>query len=530
MNKKYYLVALVCAVAGTSVISSCKDTDEDLYTELRNELAFNAGQYEKLSQKLDELANKIANIKDGKDGVNGKDGEKGDKGESAYELAGGDATWGSLDKWLESLKGKDGKDGETCDCAIKTAQDVWEVLKDNKILTPEEYQYILDNLNKTIASLDIAGINIENVYNPAFGYGALPLGIQSNILTAYYSTITADKCDKFPTVEAKENGLTAEELELIGFDAVPYDLTENKINVGKVYLSVNPLDVNFAGKTPLLINTLGEESGITLSALEVCDEALGWGYTRATGAGLYVANATVTDLGATEKINLNLKDNAKKIKAALEAKTDAAKMVHVVYEMLNNVCQRKALKLTNKTNTVVSGFDLAAALVHPLGFETLKNVCDSKYMDELIEVTAPTTGKKPLDEVLQAAQNGLTNLYARSLPAIIVEEADGARLMSVSKSAPTKMGSTVTLHAVSQSAEILVPYIMKHLAVVDGPSATAVKNLNNAVHMNCIINHCDYKDLVIDLAGIEPGTYELVYSALDYAGCSVAQRFYFTVQ
>ena len=92
------------------------------------------------------------------------------------------------------------------------------------------------------------------------------------------------------------------------------------------------------------------------------------------------------------------------------------------------------------------------------------------------------------------------------------------------------MSSSVKLHAVSYSGEILVPFAMKHLAVVEGPSAAAIQKLNNTVHMNCILNHCDYKDLVIDLAGIEPGTYTLVYSALDYAGYSVAQRLYFTVQ
>lgn len=525
MNKKYYLVALVCAVAGTSVISSCKDTDEDLYTELRNELAFNAGQYETLKQKLDELAGKIAAVKDG------KDGEKGDKGESAYELAGGDATWGSLDKWLESLKGKDGKDGETCDCAIKTAQDVWEVLKDHKILTPEEYQYILDNLNKTIASLDIAGINIENVYNPAFGFVTLPLGIQSNILTSYYSTTTDAECDKFPTVDARENGLTDDDLELLGITPVPFDLTEKQIKVGKVYVTVNPADVDFSGKTPVLVNSKGEEGGITLSPLAVCDEVLSWGYTRAANSGIYVSDATVTDFGATEKVNLNLKENAKILKQEFEAEnSNASTVVRVLYQMLNNVCQRKALQLTNTANTVNSGLDLAAALVHPLGFETLKNVCGSSYMDKLIQITAPTTGKAPIDQVLTKVQKGLKNLYAYSLPAVIVEEADGASLMSVDPANPTVMSSSVKLHAVSYSAEILVPFAMKHLAVVEGPSAAAIQKLNNTVHMNCILNHYDYKDLVIDLAGIEPGTYTLVYSALDYAGYSVAQRLYFTVQ
>ncbi len=46
--------------------------------------------------------------KDGKDGIDGKDGANG---KSAYELAVESGFKGSLDAWLDSLKGEDGKDG-----------------------------------------------------------------------------------------------------------------------------------------------------------------------------------------------------------------------------------------------------------------------------------------------------------------------------------------------------------------------------------------------------------------------------------
>ena len=534
MNKKYYLVALVCAVAGTSVISSCKDTDEDLYTELRNELAFNAGQYDTLSKKLDELAGKIAALKDGKDGKDGK---------SAYELAVENGFEGDVNAWLESLKGpkgEDGKDGATCDCAIKTAQDVWDVLKEHKILTPEEYQYILDNLGKASASLDIAGVIVQNVYNPAFGTAALPLGIQTNILTSYYSDVT-ETPSLFPCVELDKGGLTVDELKALGFiqgasmtaaekKAMKYDLTEAVINVGKVYLTVNPVDVDFAGKTPVLVDVKGKQDGITFSALEACDEDLYFGYTRAN-TPLYVAKATVTDFGATEILHFNTKENAKQLKEAIQGESvNATKVVKVLYEMLNNVCKRKAVQLTNADNTVVSEYSIAAALHKPFTFETIKAVSESKYMAKLQEITLPSTPFATVNKALTSAQARLKDLYPTTLPAIIVEDAAGAQMMSTGKSNPTPVANEFKLHAVSYCGEIIVPYVYKHVAAVDGPSAAAVEKLNNAVHMNCVINHCDYKDFVIDLAGIEPGVYTLVYSAMDYAGGVEAQRFYFEVK
>lgn len=44
----------------------------------------------------------------GKDGTNGTNGKDGENGKSAYELAVEAGFSGTLEEWLESLKGKDG--------------------------------------------------------------------------------------------------------------------------------------------------------------------------------------------------------------------------------------------------------------------------------------------------------------------------------------------------------------------------------------------------------------------------------------
>ncbi len=540
MKRKFYLLALVCAVAGSSVISSCKDTDEDLYNDLKNQLSQSNENYKELQDQLkivkDQLTQKLQ--EKGPQGDKGDKGDKGDQGEkgndgnnglSAYEIAQKNGFTGTEAEWLESLRGPKGDDA-----AIDVALEAIEALRGDHNKDINELKELIKKIEETMSRLDVAGVIIQNVYNPAFGFVSLPLGIQSNVLLSYYSEV--EKSEFFPAKKAVDFGLSSAEMEAIGYEAKTYDLTEAEINVGKVYLSVNPTNTNFAGKTPLLVNSKGEQDGITLSALEACDETLYFGYTRAEN-GLYVTDAKVSDLGATEKLNLNIEKNAKTIKKAIkENDNKAGVIVRTVYEMLNNVCQRKAIQLSNTNSTVVSELGLAAALVKPMGFETVEKFSDSDYMAKLKEAVAPTTGKSSVDEVLSAVGNALDNIYARTLPAIVyTADGENHHILSIDPAKPTKLASSVTLFPVSYSAEILVPYIMKHVAVVKvtgaSDNAKAMVDANNAIHMNCILNRTECHNLSIDLAGLESGaTYELVYSAMDYAGAVRAQRFYFTVK
>lgn len=545
MKRKFYLLALVCAVAGTSVISSCKDTDEDLYNDLKNQLATTSQDYQKLYDEIQKLKSGILN---GKDGADGKDGVNGKDGKNAVEVWLDENPGKTEADFWESLKGKDGKDGATIDDLLE-AMKIYETKEEHAADSNKIWEAI-KKLQEDLKKLNsVSGVVIQNVYNPAFGYVALPLGIQSNILTAYYSDVEESKY--FPGVApAVENGLTLAELQALGYikdasdvtdaelKAMTYDLTEREIKLGKVYMTVNPTSLNLAGKvTPTLVTTSGKETGISFSALEACDEDLYFAYTRAAN-GFYVADAKVSDRGAVEEIHLNLEERAKEIKEALQGSTtNAGKIIQVTYELLNKVCKRKAIQVTYDGKTVTSEAALAAALVKPLNFEILQKVCDSDYMTKLKDITAPTTGKKPVDRVLTEAQKGLDNLYAASLPAIVVEDAEGAALMSVTSSSPSVVANELKLHAVSYCAETLVPYVYKHVAVVkveglsEAENAKAMTDANNTIHMNCTVNHNDYKDFVIDLAGLKKGaTYTIVYSAMDFDGNVKAQRFYFTVK
>lgn len=544
MKRKFYLLALVCAVAGTSVISSCKDTDEDLYNDLKNQLATTSQDYQKLYDEIQKLKSGILN---GKDGVDGKDGVNGKDGKNAVEVWLDENPGKTEADFWESLKGKDGKDGATIDDLLE-AMKIYET-KDEHAADINALKELIKKLQEDMKKLNsVSGVVIQNVYNPAFGYVALPLGIQSNILTAYYSD--QDTTKYFPAVDKSGvNGLKLTELKDLGFikdskpteeelKAMTYDLTEREIKLGKVYMTVNPTSLNLAGKvTPTLVTTSGKETGISFSALEACDEDLYFAYTRAAN-GFYVADAKVSDRGAVEEIHLNLEERAKEIKEALQGSTtNAGKIIQVTYELLNKICKRKAIQVTYDGKTVTSEAALAAALVKPLNFETLQKVCDSDYMTKLKDITAPTTGKKPVDRVLTEAQKGLDNLYTASLPAIVAEDASGACLMSVNASTPTPVANELKLHAVSYCAETLVPYVYKHVAVVkveglsEAENAKAMTDANNAIHMNCVVNHTDYKDFVIDLAGLKKGaTYTIVYSAMDFDGDVRAQRFYFTVK
>lgn len=511
MNKKFYLLALICAVAGTSVISSCKDTDEDLYVDLKNQLAQSDKNYQDLKKAIDELKSGILNGKDGKDGA------------SAYEIWLKEGNTGTEADFLESLKGKDGNDGK--DASI---DDLLEALKAYE--TKEEHQadvdYILsliEKLKKDIASLDVAGIIIQNVYNPAFGYIATPLGIQTNILAGYYSTVA--KTEKFPYF--KDLG----DLPASKIDAKEYDLTDLPATVGKVYLSVNPSNADFEGKVPSIVNTKGQVDGIALSALKACDEELYFGATRAA-SNLYVAEATVGDRGYTEEIHLNLKENAKTLKEALKGEgIDAIKVIKVMYEMLNKVCQRKAVQISNEKSTVVSEFGLAAAIVNPMSFSTVESVSGSSYMDKIKNVINDYKGKdSSVDRVLSKAITALDDLSAACQPTIIAQDAEGSYLLSADASAPTTVPSELKLHAVSFCGEILVPFAAKYVVATKAPTPDALAAINNTIHMNQALLGEDCCGLVINLAGLEPGDYTIQYAAMDYAGASRAQTFYFTVK
>lgn len=485
------------------MISSCKDTDEDLYSDIKNQLLAEDKKIDKIKQELLDLINAI----------------------------------------------------ETCECEDYTKEEILGFANEaitaaNLVKNDAAYQALLTAKENLLAWLnshiDITSVTIEQVTNPAFGTFALPFGVKSGVLMSYYSNATTS--DVFPvTFMADADGLTADEQEALGVDAASVDLS-NKENVdltlGKVSLSINPVDSSYLDLTPVLV---GGCEGVSFSKLAKFEDQLMFGYTRANYEGLYVTEATVSDYDKVEKISLNVKEKAKTIKDAIKGKgIDATAIADVVYSTINNVCTRNAVKVTSMSSAI-SSYDLAVALVNPVGLETVQSICDSEYATKLknllktnsfsgeIEVeghtgTATVNLPKTLARILQKAGNFVENFAHYVQPTMFVKSADKLLLLSMNASAPTQVESSIVLNATSFSSELLVPFAQKYVAITKINGAAADKAKNQALNENLATVVKGSEPLQISLSGLEAGVYELAYSVLDYAGKAEICRFYFEVK
>lgn len=496
MKSKFYLCALFCAVVGTSVISSCKDTDEDLYLNFKNDLQAEKKKIAELRKDLDNLINTI----------------------------------------------------NSCECEGKDAI-VSAVVA--KMKEEDDYQALLAAKDQLLAWLnshiDITNVNIEQVVNPAFGTFALPFGIKSGVLMSYYSNKAASEL--FPVTKTADpaDGLTVDEQIALDVDANPINLSDPanvNMTLGKVSLSINPVDSSYLDLTPVLV---GGCEGVTFSKLVKFEDQLMFGYTRVNYEGLYVTEATVSDYDKVEKISLNVKEKAKTIKDAIKGKgIDGAAIADVVYSTINNVCSRNAIKVTSMSSAI-SSYDLAVALVNPMGLETVQSICDSEYATKLKNILKKTTftGEvvvdghngtvtidmpKTLKRILEKTGNFVENFAHYVQPAMFAKSADKLQLLSMNASAPTKVEKTITLHATSYSSEFIVPFAKKFVAITKINGAPVNKEKNQALNKKLAEAQNGPQDLVISLENLEAGVYELAYSVLDYAGKAEICRYYFEVK
>lgn len=251
----------------------------------------------------------------------------------------------------------------------------------------------VDNMANNMAKL-ITNIELQGTKNPAFGYYSLPVGVTSNVLMAYYGE--ALKKVQFPAVGdwglvygEEENQITPEDWARI--TPAQFKRSGNVTligdtgNAGKLLLTVNPSSVDFTGTEFKLVNSIGEESPVTLGNLKPCTEKLTFGQTRATvegeksANGFYEATATVTkdNLDAL-KFTVNKQvENALEEIARDKLGANLTNLVQALYNQFNGVLDAYAVQATwkdadNKEHTVTSKYGIAATAVKPLGYEFMK--------------------------------------------------------------------------------------------------------------------------------------------------------------
>jgi hypothetical protein len=325
-----------------------------------------------------------------------------------------DSAWAFVNKGIINAQGKE--------ISLKNAGTLQDVC--------DLYDAAVDKLNERIDSLceemdsvkaairkEVTGITIQSTWNPVFGTFALPVDVQSNILVTYFGKFS-DGVD-FPIQGDNEQWLGGVvkvlDGELPALKGEPYgsgakDVVVNDVegNAGKLYLTVNPSNVNFEGKEFTLRSSDNQVSLVELSDLKVCDEQLKWGWKRAQATensanGFYVANATISAENAMNvALSFDFKSIASDVKAILKnwRNPSRAQISNLAYDMLKSM-QANAPRLgvqaqwkdaaSGEWKSYVSKYDLAAVSAKPFGFDLLYG---ANYSEKVYKIRNKITSKE----------------------------------------------------------------------------------------------------------------------------------------
>ncbi|MBR6047461.1 MAG: hypothetical protein IKP44_05170 [Bacteroidaceae bacterium] len=258
----------------------------------------------------------------------------------------------------------------------------------------------IDGLNGRVSTLEdklnsmVSSVVIQGTVNPAFGTFALPMGVKSNMLIAYYGE--NEHKTYFPTLGTsdlvnEQYALTEKDAEMLG-DVVdnwyiPGQTTffnEKEGNAGKVYLTVNPSATDFTGAQFSLVNSLDEESPIKLSPIKPSTDKLTFGWTRA-GNAFYEAAATLKEADIQKaKINFDKSALQESIQQILNYKIETGlrftQIGSAIYTAVNNIMDANAVKAPwvdkegNETNYTYSEYGIGATAIKPLSFSFLHDI------------------------------------------------------------------------------------------------------------------------------------------------------------
>lgn len=300
----------------------------------------------------------------------------------AVEVA--DNAWNWINKG--QAVDRNGKTFESLQDLIKAYEAADDALQDQINDLKQDIANILGTLKK-----QISGIIVQGTYSPVFGYGSLPLGIQTNILAAYAGKAVADV--QFPSaMKSFDNRSIITEADLAwlesnGMMPASENITAGQLlfndakgNAGKMFLTVNPTNVDFSGTDFKLVNSQGNESRIQLSTLEASNEVMTFGWTRGTKVGtessngFYEVEATIAKDDALKmQPDFDKAGFKSAVKSALDgqARLGVKEAARALYNSLQPV-ERFGVKAewtdTIGARSVTSAFDVAAFSIEPLGF------------------------------------------------------------------------------------------------------------------------------------------------------------------
>ena len=399
----------------------------------------------------------------------------------------------------------------------------------------DDIEDAIDELNEDVAAIQdalskqVTGIIVQGTYNPMFGTLNIPVGIQSNVLVAYYGVPFRDV--EFPTDDdqnyvRKSEVLTAQDMAMINgveiFKApASLPLLNENGSAGKIYMTINPNTVDFTRLQPTIVNTLDEESLIKLSPIRKCNEKLQFGYTRADN-GFYVADATVTPRTVMEEDNglaLTREDITALYHDVQEQimglannfntpgkQSDLGKLATDIYQVIRNMkVDRNGLKVTyttqeknpdgsysDKEHSVYSEYNLAATFFKPLnlawgntfnystmpGYEffddylnrfasTLKNHVDVIYNDAInIGAIQNLIGNLQIDEIAYVGEaNALISNFEARVSHIVLNGVDYRIIVPAAGGFDVKFNKNLKANGAAMSIPAAIAYDEEHVTL-----------------------------------------------------------------
>ncbi len=268
----------------------------------------------------------------------------------------------------EELEGK--ADAED----LKVVKDKLNALIGAGLLTEKNQQFLLDQIRNNeefakaiktyvddlVVSM-ITNVEIQEVYNPAFGTINLPLGIQSTLLANYYyqsdhpvvfpkvadtNIVYGDKyaqaaADAFMANNAPKKSYT------LGTEVQPID------RLGEIYVTINPAQIPaevIDGLNISLETSNGKTIFGELKAVKDDDHLINFGYTRANVNGFYRIEVKAS-AEQVPTINITLDDQLKATaKDFLKdpSKSDLANLAEAIYKQFNNRVPALALAVSSE--------------------------------------------------------------------------------------------------------------------------------------------------------------------------------------
>lgn len=394
MNKKIFgLFLVVAALLSAASFQSCKDNDSDLYNEV---LIKDTQHYNELKNRIDAIESSLGNVD--------CEALKSDVDALKAEVA---ALKAKLDEFpvdklndvvarIEALEAQNTEilaavealqfnyeellarveaiEESLCreDCAALKAE--LEALKAKVAAANlDRVNELLNRVNTLEQQMKLKGVTVQSVYTPAFGSFNSAVGLNSNILLGYCGKITTGDPD---FGNGYKGGLKKGDVFTT--------------NLGTIYLTVDPLNVDAAGYKARLVNSLGESAGVEMDALKKADDHdIKLGYTRAEDHNhLYQTTAKLNIADDVKHLSLDVQGYKDALMDLINYKdgVNLGNIASLIYNTVHSDLSANALEVSYNGETVISKYEIAAALVKPLSLatvETLNNIDGGVAADKL---------------------------------------------------------------------------------------------------------------------------------------------------